>query len=75
MSKREKMVCQRSTTKKKERKDGVPKKHDPEKKKKNGERISQEKESSSTLWTCLSVGKLKHYFSMDPIFDFATEVM
>jgi len=52
----------------------VPKKHDPEKKTKNGERISQEKESSSTLWTCL-ICWYKHYFSMVPIFDFATEAM
>ena len=76
VSEREKMVCQRSTTpeKKRKRKDGVPKKHDP---KKNGERSNQE-------WSCIHHphcalawldSKHKYYLSMDPIFDFAIEVM
>jgi len=44
------MACQKSMThSEEERKDGVPKKYDP----KNGERISQEEELSSTLCTGL----------------------
>ena len=58
------MACQRSMThSEEERKNGVPKKHDPKKERKdgvpkkydqkNGERISQEEELSSTLCTGL----------------------
>jgi hypothetical protein len=73
VSKREKIAYQRSTTqKRRERKDGVPKKYGPKKM----ERESVKKRSCHPPCALVRlVSKHKNYFSMDPIFDLAIGVM
>ena len=61
----------------KERKDGMPKKHDPKKEKNKGERIIQERSSYPQPPHVHLLDQLvnKGIISMDPIFDPATDVI